>query len=71
MSDLRKQVEADVTEILGYSCETSAPNSAPTTEFITDRWMRPRREALVDYILGKVAETLIDCVQAQIAEDNS
>lgn len=45
------EVRREVLEILGYSCETCAPNSQPTTEYITDRWMRPRLDALVEYIL--------------------
>lgn len=55
MSAERARIECDLMSILGYTAETQAPNGQPTTEFVTDRWMKPRRDALVEYVLDKMA----------------
>lgn len=48
-----------LTGLIGYTCETQAPNSKPTTEFITDRWMQPVLDRLVEYFVYQceMAET--------------
>lgn len=52
----RDQIRRELQDILGYTCETSAPNEHPTTEFITDRWMQPRLDQLVDYVMKVAAD---------------
>lgn len=61
-----ERVRADLLSILGYSCETAAPNSQPTTEFITDRWMRPRLDKLVEYVMGGACMSDLDKLTATL-----
>ena len=45
------QIRRDLQAIIGHTCETAAPNARSTEEFILDRWMQPRLDALVKYVL--------------------
>lgn len=53
---MSEQIERDLMAILGHTAETQAPNSRPTNEYVTDRWMKPRRDALVEYVRERMAE---------------
>jgi hypothetical protein len=43
MTDVRAEIQA----ILGYTCDTSAPNGQVETNYIVDQWMQPRLDELV------------------------
>lgn len=60
----RQRIRYDLLSIIGYTCETQAPNSKPTGEYITGRWMSPRLDALVDYVARARAEGARDALNA-------
>lgn len=35
-----------IKNIIGYTCETSSPNGVAVNNYILDRWMQPRLDAL-------------------------
>lgn len=47
----REQIRRDLLGIIGYSGEVAEPDKAPVEAYFTDRWMQPRLEALVDYVV--------------------
>lgn len=49
----REQIRRDLLGIIGYSGEVSEPNQGPIEAYFTDRWMQPRLEALVDYVVNE------------------
>lgn len=57
----KEEIRRNLAGIIGYTCETSAPNQPPAVNFILDRWMQPRLDALVQYVLDRTVPPEPEC----------